>query len=187
MRNETKGSRATTHPRTARSIPGNACNQDFLLKAARLEDLPSSAAPAVAGGAFWTGPWEVEPVDAPHRGLWAVVRRGEPVAEGHLPAAYAFHRSDAALVAATLPVLAAPSWIHLGEKGKRLGFPVHDGDVCFGHVTDQAGREPRLAEQIHAMRTVLRHPECLALAVQSLGGEELVILGRALMRRIEAA
>lgn len=80
-----------------------------------------------------------------------------------------------------------PTRIRLGEKGKRLGFPVRDGDVCFGHLTDRAGREPRLAEQLHAVRTVLRHPECLALAVQSLGGEELAILGRALMRRIEAA
>lgn len=190
MRNETKGSRDAAPglaARTPNSIPSNAFTQGFLLKAARLEELPSSGAPAVAGGAFWAGPWEVAPAGASHPGLWAVVRRGESVAEGHAPVAYVRHRADAALVAATLPALAAPSRIRLGEKGKRLGFPVHDGDVCFGHLTDRAGREPRLAEQLHAVRTVLRHPECLALAVQSLGGEELAILGRALMRRIEAA
>ncbi|MFP3941023.1 MAG: hypothetical protein ACLF0P_12000 [Thermoanaerobaculia bacterium] len=197
MRNETKGSRAagpatgheidgrTGEARRPRTAPANAFTRGFLLKAARLEDLPSSAGPAVAGGGFWAGPWELEPVEVPHGGLWAVARRGEPVAAGHEPAAYARNRADAALVAAMLPALAAPSRIRLGEKAKRLGFPVHDGDVCIGHLAAGAGREPRIAEQLHAVRTVLRHPECLALPVQSLGGEALPVLGRALMRRIE--
>lgn len=35
--------------------------------------------------------------------------------------------------------------------------------------------------------TLLHHPESLAFAVESLDSEDLPILGRALMRRIEAA
>jgi hypothetical protein len=180
MRNETKGSRATTRT-SRRTAPANAFTQGFLLKAARLAALPSADAPTLAGGGFWAGPWDLEPTPEPHPGLWAVVRRGEPLAHGH-PAAFARHRADAALVAATLPALGAPNRIRLGDTAKCLGFPLHDGDVCFGHL---ARPEPRLAELLHAVRTVLRHPECLALAVQSLGSEELAVLGRALMRRIE--
>lgn len=186
MRNETKGSRATTPGPSrisSRIAPANAFTQGFLLRAARLADLPSAHAPAVSGGSFWAGPWELEPTPEPHPGLWAIVRRGEPLAHGHAPAAYARHLADGALLAATLPALATPDRIRLGDHAKRLGVPLHDGDVCFGHL---ARPEPRLAHYLHAVRTLLRHPESLALAVQSLGSEELAILGRALMRRMEA-
>jgi hypothetical protein len=101
------------------------------------------------------------------------------------------HRSPAILLAATLPTLAAPHHLRLGDKGKRLGFPIHDGNLCVGHLSRP---EPRIIDQLHTVRTLMHHPESpafavesLAFAVESLGCEDLPILGRALMRRIEAA
>lgn len=76
-----------------------------------------------------------------------------------------------------------PDRLKLAEKGKRLGFPLHDGALCVGHLSRP---EPRVVELVHAVRTLLAHPECLALAVEALGAEELPILGRALLRRVEA-
>lgn len=133
---------------------------------------------------MWAGPWEVERVDGPHGPQWAVARRGEPVAAGGRAVAVTRHRADAALLAASLPALAVPNRLRLAEKGRRLGYPIHDGAVCVGHL---ARPEPRVVELLHAIRTLLAHPECLALAVESLGAEELPLLGRALMRRVEGA
>ena len=181
MRNETKG---TTPRHSTRTAPPNAFSQAFLLKAARLEDLPSSAPTPLTAGGFWAGPWEIEQIDVPHDLLWAVVRRGEAVAAGGRAVAVTRHRSDAVLLAATLSALAVPNHLRLGEKSKRLGFPIHDGDLCVGHLSRP---DPRIIDQLHTVRTLMPHPESLAFAVESLGSEDLPILGRALMRRIEVA
>jgi hypothetical protein len=60
----------------------------------------------------------VERVDGPHGPLWAVARRGEPVAAGGRAVAVTRHRGDAALLAASLPALAVPNRLRLAEKGK---------------------------------------------------------------------
>ena len=86
-------------------------------------------------------------MDGPHGQLWAVARRGEPVAAGGRAVAVTRHRADAALLAASLSALAVPNRLRLAGKGK-----------CAS---------------------------CLALAVEPLDAEELPILGRALMRRVE--
>lgn len=101
MRNETKG---TTPRRSTRTAPPNAFSQAFLLKATRLDDLPSSAPTALTAGGFWAGPWDVEQIHVPHDLLWAVVRRGEAVAEGGRAVAVARHRSDAVLLAVRIPL-----------------------------------------------------------------------------------
>ncbi|MFP3941838.1 MAG: hypothetical protein ACLF0P_16205 [Thermoanaerobaculia bacterium] len=210
MRNETESSRASSNlnhgPNTGadgregrdgrgREALASAFRPAFLTffqrRASRLEGLPASAPSALApagssgssGAAFWAGPWEVERADAPHGPLWAVVRRGEPVADGGRPVAMTRHRADAVVLAAALPALAVPNRLRLAEKAKRLGFPLHDGAACVGHL---ARPEPRVVELVHAVRSLLTHPECLALAVECLDAEELPILGRALMRRVQA-
>jgi hypothetical protein len=106
------------------------------------------------------------------------------VAAGVWAVAVTRHRADAVLLAAALPALAVPNPLRLAETGKCLGYPIHDGAVCVGHLVRP---EPRVVEQLLALRTVLHHPECLALAVGCLDAEELPILGRALMRRVAAA
>jgi hypothetical protein len=166
---------------------GNAFTHAFLVEVFRQED-PHLEGPAVASGlvegAFWAGPWDVEPVSMAHGDVWAVVRRGESVAAGGRAVALAWHRSDALLIAATLPSLAAPNHLTLGEREKRLGFPVHDAARCLGHL---ARAEPRIVEHLHVARSLLARPESLALAVEALGREEIPVLGRALMRRVGAA
>lgn len=200
MRNETKSSsprpaaasavasrpnrpvpvRSRTAPK--HRAPENAFTPAFLLAAARLAEAPSSGPPVLASGAFWTGPWEVERVETPHGGLWAVVRRGEPMSEGGRAVAVTRHRADAVVIAAILPVLGTPNHLCLGETSKRLGHPLHDGDRCLGHLSRDV---PDLLPALQAARHLLSHPESLALALQALDGESLPILGRALMRQAE--
>ncbi len=165
--------------------PENAFSQAFLLRASKRPELPSTAPAALAPRAFWAGPFEVERSDVAHGGgVWAVVRKNEPLSAGGRAVAVFRHRSDALLVAATLPALAAPNRLVLGERGRRLGFPVHDGQVCIGHL---ARPEPAVLEMLRASRVLVGFPEHLALAVSSLGAEELAILGRAIERRLMGA
>lgn len=167
----------------SRKVPESAFTPAFLLAASRLEEAPSVGPSVLTGGAFWAGPWEVERVETPHGGLWAVARRGEAVREGGRAVAVTRNRADAAVIAAVLPVLGASDHLSLGEKRKRLGHPLHDGDRCLGHLSREV---PALLPALQALRHLLNHPESLALAIQALDGEALPVLGRALMRRIEA-
>ncbi len=59
-----------------------------------------------------------------------------------------------------------------------------DGQACIGHL---ARSEPAVLEMLRASRVLVGFPEHLALAVSSLGAEELAILGRAIQRRIMGA
>ena len=128
------GRSAVASPRSSSSPPSSAFSASFLLEFARRNDPPSSGPPALLRGSFWSGPWEVEGVSMSHGHVWAVVRRGESVRRGGRAVAVTRHRSDALLVAATLPALAVPNHLSLGETPKRLGYPVHDGAECLGHV-----------------------------------------------------
>ncbi len=202
MRNETKSSsprhaaasavaslpsqatKSSPRARRGQRVLENAFTPAFLLASSRLEEALSVGPSVLSGGAFWVGPWEVEGVDTPHGGLWAVARRGEPVSEGGRAVAVTRHRADAVVIAAVLPVLGCPNHLSLGEKRKRLGHPLHDGDRCLGHLSREA---PALLPALQAVRHLLNHPESLALAIQALDGEAMPILGRALMRRSEAA
>ena len=183
MRNEQESSSRTAGAvQSPYTSPEDAFSQSFLLRASKLPELPSTAPAALATGAYWAGPFEVERSDVEHGGgVWAVVRRDEPVAAGGRAVAVFRHRADALLVAATLPALAAPNRLVLGERSRRLGFPVHDGQVCIGHL---ARSEPAVLEMLRASRVLVGFPECLALAVSSLGAEELAALGRAIQRRM---
>jgi hypothetical protein len=64
MRNETKGSRATT-PATSRTAPASAFTQGFLLKAARLADLPSADTPPSPATASGPAPGTSSPPSSP--------------------------------------------------------------------------------------------------------------------------
>lgn len=112
--------------------------------------------------------------------LWAVTRLGEPVAEGGEPVAVCRHPRTAYLYAATLPSLAAENHLKVGDHGKRLGRPLHEGDRCLGHVRRD---HPALRHHLHVVRTLVADPRSLALALSALDREELAILGRALMRQ----
>lgn len=169
----------------SRRPPENAFSASFLLRASKRPELPSTAPAALAPGAYWAGPFDVERADVENGGgVWAVVRKGEAVAGGGRAVAVFRHRADALLVAATLPALASPNRLVLGERGRRLGFPVHDGQACIGHL---ARPEPAVLEMLRASRVLVGFPEHLALAVSSLGAEELAILGRAIQRRLTGA
>jgi hypothetical protein len=180
----TRATKATKDDGGTLSNPPNAFSPGFLLEASRIEEAPASAPSGLAGGSCWAGPWEVEPVVFRHGACWAVVRRGESMAAGDEPAALTRHRADALLIAATLPALAVPNRLTLGEKARRLGTPVHDGRLCVAHL---ARPEPRIVEHLHVARALLASPESFALAVEALGREEIPVLGRALARRLVQA
>ena len=119
-----------------------------------------------------------------HGHVWAVVRRGESVRRGGRAVAVTRHRSDALLVAATLPALAVPNHLSLGETPKRLGYPVHDGAECLGHISRP---EPRIVEHLHIARALIGRAEALGMAIEGLEPDQIPVLGRALMRRIVSA
>jgi hypothetical protein len=95
--------------------PASAFSASFLLESARREECSCSGPPALLGGSFWSGPWEVEEVSMSHGSVWAVIRRGEPVTADGRAVAVTRHRSDALLIAATLPALSVPNHLSLGE------------------------------------------------------------------------
>ncbi len=163
----------------------NAFRPGFLLQAG-MPELSVDEAPAALGrGGRWSGPWDVEPIDvSPDRGaVWAVARRGEPVADGGRAVAVLRERPTAHLVAAALPALAIPNHRAVSPKTKRLGVPLHDGRRHLGHL---ARPEPALVHPLHAARCLLLHTGALAHLLQALPKDELATLGRLLMRRVEA-
>jgi hypothetical protein len=137
-----------------------------------------------AAGARNAGPFTVEPIAAGRGVLWAVVRRGEPLAEGSGAVAVFLERATALLAAAVLPASAVPNHVTVAERGKRLGLPVHDGRAHLGHV---ARRQEHLPRDLHVARHLATHPDALVLLAEALDYETLVLFGRALMRRLERA
>lgn len=163
------------------------------------ETLPSIPEPArdLRARGLFAGPWEVEriePEDRTEGVLYAVVRRGEPLADGGGAVAVLKDRATALLVAAALSALACPCGLSVNterqlSRRRRHGFPLHDGRTFLGHLTPQlclgeAGEEAALLGYLHALRTLAASPEALSLLVEALDPEVLPILGRALMRRV---
>ena len=184
MRNETKSSsvpaRSPSSNSGRRAVPANAFSQSYLLRVPPPEELCASPEPSLGGGATWVGPWDVEPFSDPSGRLWAVSRLGERVAEGAEPVAVCRHPRTAFLYAAALPSLAVANHLTVGDNGKRLGLPLHDGDRCIGHV--RRGH-PAISQHLHVVKSLVNDPRSLALALSALDREELAILGRALMRQ----
>lgn len=161
----------------------NAFSRSFLHHVPALGESALASPVSLTGGAYWAGPWDVQPVEVEHGTLWAVVRSGDRL-DSHAGTVAVFReRSTALLVAAVLPALALPNHLHVGEAVHRLGVPIHDGETCLGHL---ARAEPRLLEALHAARTLALQPHSLALLVEALGKEELPTFGRLLLRRVEA-
>ena len=114
----------------------------------------------------------------------AVVRRDEPVAEGGTALGLMLERPTALQLAAALSALADPCDLHLGEPRKRPGVTLHDGRTFLGHL---ARPEPQVLPLLRATRSLATRPEALAQVIESLGPEDLALLGRALARRLEPA
>ncbi len=196
MRAETESSSTSSPARSISSTaarrptpPANAFSAAFLDAARRRRDAAELAeaagaprAPALAAGALAAGPFDVEAVPAGSGRLWAVVRRGERVADGHPAVAVFLERTAALLAAAVLPAEASPNHLQVGEKAKRLGLPVHDGRRHLGHL---ARPREHFARDLHAARTLAARPDSLVLLAEALDYETLVLFGRALMRRLE--
>jgi hypothetical protein len=165
-----------------RTPPENAFSAAYLERARHLEE------PSFERQALFAGPWEVEAVPAGDGVVWAVVRKGDPVAEGGRAVAVFLRRPDALVAAAALAALSTPSHLHLntgrsrsGPGRRRLGFPVHDGTVHLGHL---ARPEEELLPYLHAVRCLVANPEALALVLEALGPELPPIVGRTLIRRL---
>jgi len=199
MRDQSKSSTAP-----ARRTLENAFTAGFLDahrgRARRLsEDPPSTPSPVreLRTCALFAGPWEVEriePEDRTEGALYAVVRRGEPIADGGGAVAVLKDRATALLVAAALSALACPCALSVNRerqaaRRRRHGLPLHDGRTFLGHLTpqlclDETGEEAGLLPFLHALRTLAASPDALSLLVEALEPEVLPILGRALMRRV---
>jgi hypothetical protein len=168
-----------------RQPPENAFTAAYLEKARHLEE------PPLQQQALFAGPWDVESVPAGDGVLWAVIRKGDPLAEGGRAVAVFLRRPNALVTAAALTAHATPNHLHLntgrsrsGAGRRRLGFPVHDGTIHLGHLSRP---EEDLLPYLHAVRSLVANPEALALALEALGPELPPILGRILARRVGGA
>jgi hypothetical protein len=128
----------------------------------------------------------VEPVAAGDGELHAVVRKGDPVAEGGRAVAVFLRRAEALLAAAALTALSTPNRLSLnaartGTTRRSLGFPVHDGTQHLGHL---ARHEEDFLPLLHTVRCLAANPDALALILEALGPELAAIVGRTLMRRL---
>lgn len=174
---------------TSRTPRANAFSVAFLFAARRLErPEEGSAAGAFASGGLDAGPFHVEPLEVRHGRAWAVVRRGESVTEGDRAVGVFRDRTAALLVAAVLPAAATPCHLHVAETAKPLGRPVHDGRAHLGHLSPTgAAAHGHLPRDLHVARFLATHPDSLVLLAEALDYETLVLLGRALMRRMDGA
>lgn len=177
-----RSSHSTRKESSRRTPPENAFTAAYLEQARRLEEPPFQRQ------AFFAGPWEVEPVQAGDGVLWAVIRKGEPVAQGGRAVAVFLRRPDALVTAAALTAHSTPNHLHLNtgrssacRDRRRLGFPVHDGTTHLGHLSRP---EEELLPYLHAVRCLVANPGAMALALEALGPELPPILGRALIRRL---
>jgi len=113
----------------------NAFSALFPERARRLEARPFERQALFAGAQD-----DVEEVSAGSGRLWAVVHRGDPLAEGGQALAFFTRRPDAHLAAATFTALATPSRLTLNphmrkpENRRHLGYPIHDGAHHLGHL-----------------------------------------------------
>jgi len=154
----------------------NAFKDAFLLEARKLGE-PDTTAQAVLAG-----PGEVEPIERPAGTLWAVTRRGDGLAEGGRACAACLDRATALRLASILPALGTPNPFHVGRHEKRRGYTLHRDRRFLAHLTHG---DPNLAAHLHVAHTYATNLDALALLLESIGYEALVLLGRLISRRIE--
>jgi GAF domain-containing protein len=188
MQNRDQSSSPPTNPSSNR-LPASAFAPSFLEKLRLVARLAGEAgeAPSTEAEALVSGPLAVEAVSTPGGKRYAVVRRDEPVAEGGKVAALYRTRDEALRAAAVLPAVAAPCPYRLKDKAKRLGYPLHAHDRHVGHLCILAPeRRHAVLSHLHVARYLVANPDALALLLEAAGPEALPVLGRALVRRIDA-
>lgn len=167
---------ARTTPNPRRTPAPNAFKDAFLLEARKL------GAPDTTAQALLAGPGEVAPVERPNGTLWAVTRKGDGLAEGGGACAACLDRATALRLASILPALATPNPFHVGRHEKRRGYTLHRDRRFLAHLTRQ---DPDLASHLHVAHTYATNLDALALLLESIGYEALVLLGRLVARRVE--
>jgi hypothetical protein len=187
MRIETDCTHPTSTPRAAepetlspasRKRAPNAFKDAFLVEARSLGD------PDTTSQALLAGPGEVEPVERPSGTRWAVTRRGDGLAEGGGACAACLERATALRLASILPALGTPNPFHVGRHEKRRGYALHRDRRFLAHLTHG---ELALAAHLHVAYSYATNLDALALLLESIGCEALVLLGRLIARRIERA
>jgi hypothetical protein len=118
------------------------------------------------------------------RRLFSVIRRGDSLEAGALPAVAAQNPRTAALAAAMLPASATPNHLDLSDRSNACGHPLHEGRQYLAHVAPEiVARAPHLLHHLHAARHLTANLDSLTLLLVALDPETLEALGRALARR----
>jgi hypothetical protein len=161
-----------------RRIPDNAFAADFLDSFGE-RDEPITAAEAEYAGPWWTRRLEDRP------GV-AVLRRWEDVEQGDVPEAVFLHSERALLMTALLPALEREPLFHLSEEPGPEGFVLtamhgQEGPQVAGSVRRY---EPRLAEALHLLESVIRSPAALASLLIAAGPAAVEQAGRILAREL---
>jgi hypothetical protein len=149
--------------------PSNAFTPEFL---ARLDQQDE---PLTAAQADVAGPWIVVPIPSPG---WAVLRRGESLAAGHVPRAVFLHRERALLAAAVLPGTGFDRLFRLQHERSLEGYAVESSGQVVGHLSHY---DPELLTAMHTAEALARLPECLTRMLEASGAVALETAGRLLL------
>ena len=155
--------------------PSNAFTSEFL---ARLDQQDE---PLTAAQADVAGPWIVVPIPSPG---WAVLRRGESLAAGHVPRAVFLHRERALLAAAVLPGTGFDRLFRLQHERSPEGYAVESGGQIIGYLRNY---DPELAAAMHMAEALVRLPESLTRVLEASGAVALETAGRLLAEGNAAA
>jgi hypothetical protein len=170
-------SHGTSQP--PRSIPDNAFAAEFLERFGERDE------PITAAEAEYAGPWWTRPVpDRP--GAVAVLRRWEDVEQGDVPEAVFLQVERALLTSALLPALDREPFFHLAAEPGPEGYAL---TAVYGEQGPQVAGwvrryEPRLAEALHLLESVVRSPAALALVLVAAGPGAIEQAGRILAREL---
>lgn len=173
---DTPTSNTPTAPKPRRTPAPNAFKDAFLLEARKLGD------PDTTAQALLAGPGQVEAVERRTGTLWAVTRTDDGLAQGGGACAACLDRATALRLASVLPALASPNPFHVGRHEKRRGYTLHRDRRFLAHLTRN---DPELAIHLHVAHTYATNLDALALLLESIGYEALVLLGRLVARRVE--
>ncbi|HBL31994.1 MAG TPA: hypothetical protein DD490_34660 [Acidobacteria bacterium] len=165
--------RTRTHrTTTATAASANAFTEDYLELLSRRDE------PLTAAEADTAGPWHLEA----HPQGWAVLRQGESLAKGSVPAAVLQKKDAARLTAAVLPGSGRRQRYTLGQEAEALGFPLLDDQKVVGHLRFF---DERLLDALNVVDAVVSLPGDLAWMLDGAGGLALDHAGKIALERAE--
>lgn len=173
MRTRRNGSTPASAP-VSSEMTANAFTQEYLKLLSHRDE------PVTAAEADTAGPWHLEA----HPQGWAVLRQGESLEAGSVPAAV-FQKKDAArLTAAVLPGTGRKLRYRLGKDAEAEGYPLLDDGRAVGHLRFF---DEDLVNALNVVDAIVSMPRDLSWLLDGAGGLALDHAGKIALERVREA